>query len=86
MANRPVALWIDIERAELEALHGAKESLARGQIKVIYLEAFAENYQSITEFLMPYGFHEVACANVHQTANADGTIQVHRFDAILVKE
>lgn len=82
--SAPVALWIDIERAELAALQGARQCLERGQIKILYLEAFEENYSDILEFVTPYGLHEVGRVNIHQTANDAGAVHAHRFDVILL--
>jgi len=77
-----VALWIDIERSELTALHGAETSLRERRIEVVYLEAFSDNVQPIIDYLAPFGLKEVARVNCHEMINDAGTHRYNRFDII----
>jgi FkbM family methyltransferase len=58
--EKSIALWIDIERAELVALKGARQLLEAGSFDVILVEAFDEMIDDIRAFLSLYSMREVA--------------------------
>jgi FkbM family methyltransferase len=59
-----IVCWLDIERAEPQALRGAAETLASGKITIVYLEAFDEMLAALTAQLEPYGLHDTEHVNV----------------------
>ncbi len=56
---RKIALWIDIEDAELECLKGACVLLRQKHIKVINAEVYAEREEEMASFLFNCGLEEV---------------------------
>jgi FkbM family methyltransferase len=58
--ERSLALWIDIERSELQALQGAEFLLTTGAFDVILVEAFDDMLAGIVNYLEPFGMKVVA--------------------------
>lgn len=56
---RNCVLWLDIEGAELNALVGAHNLLASGQVSVINLEVFSDHEHPIRSYLSGHGYREV---------------------------
>lgn len=57
---RSIALWIDIERAELIALQGAIQLLSASSFDVILVEAFDNMLPDLLAFLQSFGMVQVA--------------------------
>lgn len=52
-------LWLDIEYSEVQALRGAADLLASGQVLLINLEVWDSTCPEIEEILLPVGYKEV---------------------------
>lgn len=72
-------LWIDIEEAELECLHGATSLLKSGAIRLINAEILDEKMSPIKKLLDSCGFQEVGRWNVNTTViDVDDAHRVRR--------
>lgn len=66
------ALWIDIEYAELAALHGASNLLKTKQIKLINLETYCHLYlPAINRYLSSFGYVMQRIWNIGTVAGRD---------------
>ena len=63
--ERSIALWIDIERSELECLKGSQELLQSRAISVILLEAMGDTINNIRTYLELHEYQEVHFFNNH---------------------
>lgn len=73
-----IALWADVERAELEVLQGAKPLFEGRKICLTYLELFNSNYDQVARFLNAFGLAEVGRYNKFPKQG--------RFDALFLLE
>lgn len=75
-ARSTLALWIDVERAELEVLQGARELLCKGRICLVYFETFEDTFPKIAKLLQWAGLREQGRFNV--------SAQEKRFDSLFI--
>jgi FkbM family methyltransferase len=76
-----VALWIDIEGAELEALLGASQLLQNRQIKLINLEAYAHlQFPDINRLLTRRGFVLQKVWNIGTVAGRDAQDYIYMLE------
>jgi FkbM family methyltransferase len=81
-----VALWLDIERSEVLALCGAKESLANKRIDVILLEVLPQMEVPILQVLEQYDFFEFTRVNCHDETDDAGNHVAYRYDGIYCRK
>lgn len=78
VSDKKIALWIDIEYAELYCLRGCERLLEKGEVLLVNLETFDQLLPPIAEYLGRYGLREVKRWNDRQIWG--------RFDIIFKKE
>lgn len=66
-----IALWLDIESAEIHALRGAENLFRHGQVLAVNTEQFVEEEPAIVAFLASHGLHEVHRWNRNKVGNRE---------------